>query len=185
MYEECIKESKHIPDFSGTDDYDVYLTLHGDVQDARFLRFLEKVGRERMKSYTTKEFLALDLIHREQEIPDVLRDSLASLAEQGIIEKTAGRGKYILSRSLYAFLGQRGVYTRKRGLDHDTNKALLEKHIKDNDKSGSKLDELLQVLPHLTPRQVKYMLNELKNEGRAHVKGRTHGAKWHNGLPSN
>jgi ATP-dependent DNA helicase RecG len=44
MFEECIKESKPQPNFAGTDDYQVSVTLRGEVQDARFLRFLERVG---------------------------------------------------------------------------------------------------------------------------------------------
>ncbi len=40
MFEECIKESKPVPDFNDTDDYQVSLTLRGDVQDPLFLQFL-------------------------------------------------------------------------------------------------------------------------------------------------
>jgi ATP-dependent DNA helicase RecG len=126
IYEACIRESKPTPDFTDTDDYWVSITLHGKIQDERFLRFLEKVGSERLSSFTTREFLALDLVHREQPIPDDLRPSLNYLVDQGIIEPVS-HGEFILSRSLYAFLGQKGTYTRKRGLDRETNKSLLLK----------------------------------------------------------
>lgn len=178
IFEACIRESKLTPDFSHTDAYEVWLTLQGDVQDARFLRFLEKVGKERLSRFTTHEFLLLDLIHRELPIPDALRSNLHHLVNQGVLEP-AGRGKYILSRSLYAFLGQKGVYTRKRGLDHETQKALLVKHIIENNDTGSKFDELQQVLPAQTSRQVKYLLQELKDEGKIHTIGRTQAARWH------
>ena len=131
MFEECIKESKPWPDFSGSDDYQVVVTLQGEVQDPRFLRFLEKVGKERLASFATKDFLILDLIHREMPIPPDLRPRLLRLADHGVVEKV-GRGKgvrYVLARQFYAFLGQKGVYTRKRGLDRETNKnAPLEAH---------------------------------------------------------
>jgi ATP-dependent DNA helicase RecG len=107
MFEECIKESKPWPDFSGSDDYQVVVTLRGEVQDPRFLRFLEKVGKERLASFDTKDFLILDLIHRETPIPPDLRPRLPRLADHGVVEK-AGRGKgvrYVLARQFYAFLG--------------------------------------------------------------------------------
>jgi hypothetical protein len=54
--------------------------------------------------------------------------------------------------------GAKGVYTRKKGLDRDTNKALLLKHIKGNKKTGTRLEELLQVLPALTYNQVQTLM---------------------------
>jgi hypothetical protein len=40
--------------------------------------------------------------------------------------------KYMLSRKYYEFVDRKGVYTRKRGLDCETNKQLLLKYIRDN-----------------------------------------------------
>jgi len=62
MFELCARESKQPPDYSGTDDYEVFLTLYGKVQDPRFLTFLEKIGRERQVSFEATDFIALDLI---------------------------------------------------------------------------------------------------------------------------
>jgi ATP-dependent DNA helicase RecG len=180
MYETCIRESKRVPDFTGTDDFHVWVTLHGDIQDERFLRFLEKVGRERLDRFTTKDFLALDLAHRGQRITPDLRLAASHLIDQGIIEP-AGNGRYMLSRALYSFLGQKGIYTRRRGLDRETNKALLLRHITDNDDEGSKLEELMQVLPSLSRRQVQRFLEELKKSGSIHSRHRTSAARWHAG----
>ncbi len=182
MFEEAIREGKPVPDFHGTDDYEVKITLNGEIQDERFLRFLEKVGRERLNSFVTEDFLLLDVIHREQPIDPRLAPRVPYLVDRGIIE-LAGDGKHILSRSLYAFLGEKGVYTRKKGLDRETNKALLLKHIRDNDDEGSKLDELLQVLPSLSRDQVQRLLMELRSDGAAHNRGRTSAARWHLGSP--
>jgi ATP-dependent DNA helicase RecG len=101
--------------------------------------------------------------------------------EQGVIERV-GRGKYILSRQFYGFLGKKGVYTRKRGLDRETNKALLLKHIRDNQGEGSQLQEFLEVLPALSRDQVQRLLRELKTEGLVHNVGRTKGARWYPGF---
>ena len=45
MFERSIRDGKLRPDFSGTDDYEVFLTLHGEVRDPRFLEFFGKIGR--------------------------------------------------------------------------------------------------------------------------------------------
>lgn len=180
MYEECIRESKPTPDFTGTDAYQVSLSLHGEIQSPEFLRFLEKVGRERLASFTTQDFLALDLVHREQAIPQELKDRMPILIEQGVIEK-AGRAKHILSRAFYSFLGKSGVYTRKKGLDKETNKELLYRHIRENHKEGSKLQELLQVLPAISRNQVQKLLKELKLEKRIHKVGITKASRWYPG----
>ena len=120
----------------------------------------------------------LDLVHREQRIPEALRAHLPALVEQGIIERV-GRNRYMLSRRFYGFLGKKGVYTRKRGLDRETNKALLLKHIQDNQQEGSKLQELMQVLPALSHDQVQKLLQALKAEGRVYNAGYANAARWY------
>ena len=39
-----------------------------------------------------------------------------------------------MSRRFHASIGKGGEYTRRKGLDRDTNKALLLKHITENPK---------------------------------------------------
>lgn len=114
IYEEAIKHSKPIPDFAQTDQYQVALTLHGTVQDPNFIRFLEKVGNERMAAFRTPDFLILDLIHREQKLEAHFNSRVAYLLNEGIIERVT-RGKFVLSRQFYTFLGKKGQYTRKKG----------------------------------------------------------------------
>lgn len=105
---------------------------------------------------------------------------LPFLVDQGLIERTGrGRGvRYMLSRALYAFLGQGGIYTRKKGLDRETNKALLFKHIQDNRTEGTQFGELTQVLPSLTHDQVQRLLRNMQADRQIHKVGRTRGARW-------
>ena len=76
-------------------------------------------------------------------------------------------------------LGQRGAYTRERGLDHETNKELLLRHIRENDTEGSPLADLRQVLPSLSASQVQGLLHELRDEGRIGLTGARRWARWH------
>ncbi|HEX6899317.1 MAG TPA: ATP-binding protein [Thermoanaerobaculia bacterium] len=183
IYRQSIRQGKRLPDLSRTDDHSVWLTLHGEIQDPEFLRFLEKVGQERMSSYSTEDFLVIDLVHREQPIPELLKSRLPLLLEQGVIERVGrGRGvRHILSRRFYRFLGKSGVYTRRRGLDRETNKALLLKHIEDNRAVGARMEELRQVLPALSRSQIQVFLRELRKQGQIHVHGATRAALWYPG----
>jgi ATP-dependent DNA helicase RecG len=180
MFEVSIKEGKRRPDYSGTDEYQVCLTLHGDVQDPRFLRFFEAIGKERLAAFILDDLLVVDLIHRDQPVPAELRDRISRLKELGVIE-SRGQGKnvrYMLSRRFYGFMGQPGTYTHRRGLDREANKALLLSHLEASVAQGCPLSELAQVLPALSQAQIRGLLRDLKQEGRAHSRGRTRAGRW-------
>ncbi len=183
IFRECIQQSKPLPDFSYTDAYSVWLTLHGEIQDPEFLRFLEEIGQEQVATFGLDDLLVVDLIHREQSVPEDLKSRVDHLLEQGIIERVGrGRGvRLMLSRQFYRYIGKAGTYTRKRGLDRETNKELLLKHIRDNRKEGSQLKELVQVLPSLSYVQVQKLLQNLRIEGQIHKVGNTSAARWYPG----
>lgn len=56
MYEWSIKEAKQLPDFTGTDQDFVKLTLNGMVLDEKMLSLINRIGDERMESLTTGDF---------------------------------------------------------------------------------------------------------------------------------
>ena len=145
------------------------------------MQFLQKIGEETTSSFGTHDFLVLDLVHREEPIPDALQPRLRNLVESGVIE-CFGRGRgarYVLSRRFYVMTGRKGVYTRKRGLDRNANKALLSKHIEDNGKSGCVLEELSQVLPAVSRSYIQGLLRDLRKEGHIRMEGSTRGARWY------
>ena len=180
IYRECIRNGKPLPDFSRTSEHSVWVTLHGEISDPEFLRFLEEIGQERLASFSTEDFLLIDLIHREQPAPPYLAARLPYLLDQGVIERVGkGRGtRYLLSRRFYRFLGQGGVYARMRGLDRETNKTLLMRDIEDSAAIGTTFGELQQVLPGLSRHQVQTLIRELKRDGRVVVRGATKAALW-------
>jgi ATP-dependent DNA helicase RecG len=75
-------------------------------------------------------------------------------------------------------MGAKGTYTRKKGLDHETNKSLLERHIREQGAAGAPLSELSQVLPALSTQAVQRLLHELKDEGRVDLDGVRRWARW-------
>jgi ATP-dependent DNA helicase RecG len=181
IFKETICQGKPLPNFDHTDTTQVFLTLLGDIQDPSFLRFLEKIGQERLRSFSIEDFLILDLIHREEQIPQKWQSNIKHLIEAGILEKHGrGRGvRYLFSRRYYSFIGKSGAYTRKLGLDRATNKELLLKHIIAHAQTGSRLQELMQVLPMLSKDQVQKLVKELKIQSAIYNKGTTRSALWY------
>jgi ATP-dependent DNA helicase RecG len=184
MFSAAIREGKLPPDFTGTDAYQVVVTLHGTVQDEAFLVFLERLATEQQQTpLLVDDLLVLDAIHRQLPVAAELRERVARLVDIGALERIGrGRGtRYLLSRRFYKAIGHGGAYTRARGLDRDTNKALLLKHIAASGSDGSPLRELQEVLPGLSKSHIQTLLREMKRDGQVHVVGATRGARWHAG----
>lgn len=109
MFEETIREGKQKPDFFGTDEYEVRLTLNGEIQNPEFLRFLEKVSAEEQVSFTVEDLLVLDALQRSTSVPAEFRASLDRLFEQGIVERIGrGRGvRFVSPAASTAYWGNR------------------------------------------------------------------------------
>jgi ATP-dependent DNA helicase RecG len=175
MFEESIREGKPRPDFAGTDEYQVSLTLRGEIQDESFLRFLERVGQETLASFSTTDLVVLDLVHRNQEIPKALGSRVPLLLEKRVLEKR-GRSKLMLSSRFYEFVGKRGEYTRRRGLDKAHAKALLVQHLEKFETAT--IQEFEQALPQHTRDAIHRLLGELKKEGKVELLGKKRGSRW-------
>lgn len=180
IYETSIKEAKQLPDFTGTDDSFVSLTLNGLVLDKKMLSLINKIGEERLENLSTTDFLTIDALYYERPLNEPMKSRLKHLIDMGIVEHI-GRNKYILARSLYSAAGRPGTHTRIVGLDRDTNKELLVKHIHNQEPEGTQFKELQQVLPGLSRSQVQVLLRELREEQRIHCIGKTSAARWFEG----
>src|SRR5690606_38707142 len=130
-------------------------------------------GEERIKQFHTRDLLVLDALAREEPLSADLLTHANGMVSEGIIERI-GRGRarrFILARRLYEFLNDRGTYTRRRGLDRETQKELLLRHIRENAADGSPLADLMGVLPELSRSQVQYLLKGLFGAGQVHFRG--------------
>jgi ATP-dependent DNA helicase RecG len=185
MFERAIRQGKPLPDFTGTSAHEVRLCLNGLISDPAFVRFMERLGEETLRSFSTHDFLVLDHLHRDLPLAEALRSRLPRLVAMGAVEST-GRGRatrYLLSHRLYEAMGAKGVYTRKLGLDRDTNKALLRRHIERNKVAGARMEEFRQVLPALARSEIQVLLRELVAEQAVHKRGVTRAARYHPGPP--
>lgn len=138
---------------------------------------MERLAAEKQLSFGLEELLVLADLREAKSIPPSLRPYLAKLSELGAIEKV-GRGKYVLAKTFYKMAGRSGEYTRKRGLDRETNKALLLKHIRESHPKGATANEFGQVLPAQSRDQISALLKDLKDEGSVRVEGKTRAARW-------
>lgn len=177
MFREALSAGKPQPSFAGSDAYTVHVTLDGQVRDEKLLAYLEKIGHDKLRTLDVVDLIAIDAVYSSRAPNQSQIQRMPKLLEMGLIEKT-GRNKWILSRGLYAAIGKTGTYTRRRGLDHETEKELLLKHLKESGKSGSPIGELLDVLPSRPRSQVRKRLAELRAEGRAVVVGQRALGRW-------
>ena len=177
IYEISIMEAKDLPDFTGTDDSFVNLTLNGLIIDKKMLSVIKKIGEDRLESFSTSDFLIVNALYHENPVSEYLRPRLKRLTEIGVTEHI-GRNKYVLSRQLYASVGKSGIHTRIVGLDRETNMELLLKHIRSNGDAGTQFKELQQVLPNLSRNEIKVLMRELKNKNLIYAKGNTSAARW-------
>ncbi len=177
MYELSIMEAKQLPDFNGTDDNFVRITLNGLVLDKTMLSLINKIGNDRLESMSTADFLVIDALYHEKKLPGNLRPRLKRLIDLGIVEHLS-RNKYVLARSLYEVTGKSGVHTRIVGLDRDTNKELLLKHIRKNGGKGTPFKELEQVLPSYSKNQIRVLVRELRADNLIYAVGKTSATRW-------
>lgn len=183
MFNLTVREGKPSPDFTGSDEYQVSLTLDGVVQDERLIQFFESVTAETGYIFRVDDLIAIDAIARSKPIPDQVRGRLDSLLDIGAVQRV-GRGRFDLAHRFYRLVDDRAASTRRQGLDRATLKALLLKHIRDNAAEGSPFDELTRVLPALGPEEVRSLVRELKASGEVHTVGRTRSARYFPGAAS-
>lgn len=180
MMESAVRQGKPLPSFAGTAAHEVRLTLEGGVRNPAFVRFMERLGDETLRSFSTLDYLALEKLEQGKVLNAELRERVPNLVAAGAVE-TMGRGRgvrHILSKALYATLEAKGTYTRQRGLDRNTNKALLVAHLTQQSPQGAPLAELRQVLPTLPESAVRDLLRELREEGTLVLKGERRWARW-------
>ena len=148
---------------------------HADAEE--MLSVINRISERSTELLSTEDFLAIDALYHDRPLNGKMQARLPRLVEMGIVEHI-GRKKYVLARSLYAATGKTGVHTRHVGLDKDTNKALLLKHIRQNNDVGTPFKELQQVLPGLTRGQIQRLMQELKDSHQVYPQGKTSAARW-------
>lgn len=171
IFRKTIEESKPLPDYSKSDSYSVVLLLQSEIQDVQFLQFFDKIINEKQISFLIDDLLLLEQLRQGLQPSPQFLSNLHRLTENGVVEVySRGRGtKYILTKKYYSYANQKGIYTRRKGLDTEEKKMLLIKHLGHFPKA--KVEEFDDVIPSLNREQIKYLLKVLKKENRVRYVG--------------
>lgn len=176
IFEISIRQGKGFPDFNGTDAHWVQINIPAIVQDAGFIRFLEKLANEKQIVFSLEEIIELEGLRETRMIGDLkYREKFLKL---GIIEKigkTSGT-KYMLSHRYYEHREKLGEYTRIKGTTREYKKRLILEHIKRE--GDGQFSEFIDIFPELTRSDLHNILQELKNDGRVSFSGSKKYGTW-------
>lgn len=168
MYERSIRQSKTLPDFSGSDDHAVVLKLSGRMLDPGFVRFLEQYVPEKLDELGIDDWLALNSIAAERPLPNGLALRASNLLQRGLIERISG-GRFVLPRIYYEFHQRQQVYDRLRELE--IVKERIEEYLDAFRIDGVSMSELEEAMAPLTRQDLRPLLSELIDEERVRVEG--------------
>lgn len=172
IFLQTIAAGKGLPDYSSTTPYEVKLRVNAQIQDLDFIKYLEKISTETNIRLSAKDYVLLERV-RQGAINSINDDeALQRLLDAGLLEKSR-HGRYtrpILSKRFYTALNRRGEYTRHKGIDYETKKAIILKHLA-NYKKGY-IEDIEEALSHSVKRQtLYYYLTKLRDAGEVEFVG--------------
>ncbi len=174
MFRQQLSLGKNPPNYQKTDENHVFLELDGMIQDLEFAKYVFRVADKKHKQLNDEELIVLNNIKNNKSVKS--NDVSSSLEELGLIERL-GHKKWILSKEYYTSIKHTGEYTRKRGLDKQTNKMLILEHLKQHKKGY--VTDLVEAVkkPKLT---VNKYLSELRKEGKITLVGNPQASRGSN-----
>lgn len=178
MLIESITDSKRLPDYSQSDEYEVFLELSGEVQDPAFVKFLAHLSTKHKTALSSRHYLVLDSIRRNGIVDPMYRGELDALRSAGLVSSTGhGRGvRYVLKAAI-----EKRPF-RSSSMDPAPNRNRLKKQIlgliERSGGEGCTVADLLRSTPQLSRDQLRWMLRQLRVEGRIRNVGRTKAARW-------
>lgn len=180
MIELAIQEGKDLPNYEGTDAYNVRLKLHGRVRDTEFCYSLDRYTRENETAFSTEELLVLDLVRRHKKVPHTLAPELKDMAAIGlIIGSSRGRGrKYKLSEKLLPTLSESPDEEPPNVLHREDAEFRILGLIEVSVAKGVSKAEIVSLFPSLSDGQIKAILRDLKNKGLIEARGYKKGSRW-------
>ncbi|MEA3343397.1 MAG: ATP-binding protein [archaeon] len=166
MIKNQLNLGKNPPDYSRTDRHHVVLEIDGTIKDIEFAKYVYRIAEQKQKTLNDKELIILHKIKNNEKVES--EQITKNLLNLGLIEPIS-RSKYILSKAYYQRIDKKGEYTRLRGLDKETNKELILKHLKHHKKGYMR--DFLVVLKNTPKPTINYYLRELKNEEKIELVG--------------
>ena len=158
IYYNTLSEGKEAPDYSGSDDFKVELTLSATMKDRGFALFIESVQQTLTDNSKLSVFEILTLSKIRDGVPSSQLDKgiLHKLLERNLIEK---RGKtrgisYVLGRSYYDFTGDLAEYQRRSEWGQDQMLSVVLPLF--GKVTAAKMGDFVKLLEgHMTRRQIR------------------------------
>jgi ATP-dependent DNA helicase RecG len=158
IYYNTLSEGKEAPDYSGSDDFKVELTLSATMKDRGFALFIESVQQTLPDNRKLSVFEILMLSKIRDGIPSLQLDkgTLKKLLERNLIEKR-GRTRgisYVLGRSYYDFTGDLAEYQRRSEWGQDQMLSVILPLF--GKVKAAKMGDFVKLLEgHMTRRQIR------------------------------
>ena len=157
MFYHCIMDGKALPDYSGTDPYQVSLTFKAPILDVPFVIFIRNEQSKRSIAQQLNVFELLTLYKiAMRDYKDLDKGVLKRLAEEGLI--VGKRGKYVL-----AIVHRNEVDEKLKGLNTNHLKTVAECFNQDGFINRTMLKEAFKEV--LSEKQIRALLTKMEKIG--------------------
>ncbi len=168
-----LAEGKPLPDYTKSDDFDVVAILSALVKDASFAFFVQSIQRELSDNEKLTVFDVMELCKiRDGERKGVDKAILKKLEEKNCIEKHGKTNAqfYTLPRRYYEMAGKTVDYSMLIDWNATQLLAVLAPYL---EKYGhAKKSDILKIVgDHITDKQLRNFLNQLKLSGLIKTEG--------------
>lgn len=168
MYGYCVTHARPLPDLSQSDEQRVVLKLRSEITDPKIIAFFEQISAETLKGFSGLDFLAVDLVRRGETLPDYAAKRVPRLVALGILDKD--KKKHVLSERLLAQI--------KASSAQDDDRRLVSAQLQRNGEAGTSVGDLMKLLGK-EREKVRWILEELRRDGKVIPRGQGRGSKWY------
>ena len=112
MFELSVQEAKPLPDFTGTDDFFVSVTLNGLILDKAMLSVINRISERGLEMLSTEDFLVIDALYHGRPLTEKMQSRLNRLTEMGIVEHIGRKKQPVNPECIHDALDWIGTQTK-------------------------------------------------------------------------
>lgn len=168
-----LSEGKTEPDYTESDDFNVSVTFSAVVKDKAFAIFVQSIQQSlpEDKRLTVFDVMALCEVRDGKKFP-TNKQIAQELEQMGFLEKHGKTNAiyYILPRRYYELAGNMAAYSLATDWDANQVWAVIQPFLKKYGKAKrAEIDKI--VGNHLSEKQLRRILDELRDEGKIKTQG--------------
>lgn len=176
MFRKLIEESKPLPDYSKSDQLNVFLKISAEIQDINFIKFISRIYKEKKIELSVNELLVLHNISHKNPIKPIYQNYITKLADNRIIQSMPrGKGeKFILHPDIYERPAKKS--SRRNSLITFENKRKILDYLAT--RNSANINEIEVLMSNLNRNQIHKILQSLKSDGRIEFTGQKKSGFW-------